>query len=226
MAVVDCLQEEAPVVGQSVGLPACRLYHAVRALDPTAGYGEPGVRDNPHRMPPEQPANHSKRRSPVSRHSQQTSPTSAFISAPSFICVLSIRTEQKGVVPFFRTRSLHREAQAPPELKRAHPAERALYPLGAVAPGVGACPGRELLQGDARPSPCRRTSPSSSSRRSPAAKSRPTRLPGCSSLQEYGRWYTGTTNRELCWVMRSTSMRGPASIEILSSGTGERMVTP
>lgn len=54
------------------------------------------------------------------------------------------------MVPFFRTRSLHREAQAPPELKRAHPAERALYPLGIVAPGVGACPGRELLQGDAR----------------------------------------------------------------------------
>lgn len=43
---------------------------------------------------------------------------------------------------------------------------------------------------------------------SPAAKFRPTRLPGFSSLQEYGRWYTGTTNRELCWVMRSTSMRG------------------
>ena len=52
VAGVDCLQEEAPVAGQSVGLPACRLYHAVRALDPTAGYGEPGVRDNPHRMPP------------------------------------------------------------------------------------------------------------------------------------------------------------------------------
>ena len=144
VAGVDCLQEEAPVVGQSVGLPACRLYHAVRALDPTAGYGEPGVRDNPHRMPPEQPANHSKRRSPVSRHSQQTSPTSAPISAPLLICVLSIQTEQKGVVPFFRTRSLHCEAQAPPELKRAHPAERALYPLGVVAPGVGACPEREL----------------------------------------------------------------------------------
>ena len=57
------------------------------------------------------------------------------------------------MVSFFRTRSLHREAQAPPELKRAHPAERALYPLGVVALDVGVYPGRELLQGDARPVP-------------------------------------------------------------------------
>ena len=48
------------------------------------------------------------------------------------------------MVPFFRTRSLHREAQAPPELKRAHPSERAPCPLGVVAPDAGACPGREL----------------------------------------------------------------------------------
>lgn len=100
-------------------------------------WGARRARQSPPHAPPEQPANHSKRRSPISRHSQQTSPTSAPISAPSLICVLSSRIEQKGVVPFFRTRSLHREAQAPPELKRAHPAERALYPLGVVVPGVG-----------------------------------------------------------------------------------------
>ena len=56
-------------------------------------------------------------------------------------------------MPFFRTRSLHREAQAPPELKQAHPAGRVPCPLGVVAPGAGARPGREPLQGGARPAP-------------------------------------------------------------------------
>ena len=52
VAGVDCLQEEAPVVGQSVGLPACRLYHAVRALDPTADMGSPACATIPTACPP------------------------------------------------------------------------------------------------------------------------------------------------------------------------------
>ena len=40
-------------------------------------------------------------------------------------CSRHMKKCPEGVVPFFRTQSLHREAQAPPELKRAHPAGRA-----------------------------------------------------------------------------------------------------